>query len=195
MGKLLNMIRLTWQRLLRGNDVLSLSVSSRALDGSHIAVGRSSQVDSKSTIGSYTYIGDRCCITRAHIGRYVSIANNVSIGPGEHDLGKFSTSSQFYDNAYDDLTHGDCIIESDAWIGVDAIVLRGVRVGFGAIVAANAVVTNNVPDYAIVAGVPARVLKFRFDERTMNMLLASKWWINEKQEAISIFDKLSGKSK
>jgi len=180
---LLNLIVFTLQKVQRKNYVLSILVSPQSLAGHHIFVGRSSQIDGMSSIESYTYIGDRCCVTRARIGRYVSIGNNVSIGPGEHDLDKFSTSSQFYDNIYAELTQGECIIESDAWIGVDAIILRGVRVGVGSVVAANAVVTKDVPDYAVVAGVPAKIIKFRFEKIKRDMLLASEWWVKDKQEA------------
>lgn len=185
-----NLFELSLQKLQRNNCVLSLAVSHHSLIGHHIFVGRSSLIDAMSSVDSYTYIGDRCCVTRARIGRYVSIGNNVSIGPGEHGLDKLSTSSQFYESAYDELTEGDCIIEGDAWIGVDVIVLRGVRVGFGAVVAANAVVTKDVPDYAVVAGVPARVIKFRFEEGMRNKLLASKWWINDLQEAKQLLGEL-----
>jgi virginiamycin A acetyltransferase len=186
-----NLFAFSLQKLQRSNRVLSLAASHQSLVGHHIVVGRSSQIDKLSSIDSYTYIGDRCCITRARIGRYVSIGNNVSIGPGEHGLDKLSTSSQFYGNTYDELTQGDCTIESDAWIGVDAIVLRGVRVGFGAVVAANAVVTKDVPDYAVVGGVPARIIKFRFGEEKQHKLLASKWWMKDKQEATLLLAMLS----
>jgi len=180
------------EKLQKHNSILSLAVSPKSLEGHHIEIGRSCKIDRMSSIGSYTYIGDRCYVTRAHIARYVSIANNVTIGPGEHDLSRLSTSTHFYGSPYEELTQKNCIIESDAWIGVDAIVLRGVRVGIGAIVAANAVVTKDVPDYAVVAGVPARIIKFRFEEEKRNKLLNSKWWVNDKQEAESILAELGG---
>ena len=169
--------------LWRKNRVRSLYVSFSSLVGRYIEVGVSTQIDSSSSIGSYTYIGDRCNVTRASIGRYVSIGNNVVIGPGEHSLTRLSTSSLFYDNPYAELTRGDCVIESDAWIGVGAVVLRGVRVGVGAVVAASAVVTRDVPDYAVVGGVPARVLKYRFDDKLRAELLASEWWKKDMQNA------------
>lgn len=172
--KVKKIINLFLQKIQRNNHVASLAVSPESLAGHHIIVGRASQIDGKSLVGSYSYIGDRCSVTRAQIGRYVSIGNNVSIGPGEHCLTNISTSAHFYKNIYDELTESDCIIESDVWIGVDAIVLRGVRVGVGAVIAANAVVTNDVPDYAVVAGVPARIVKYRFDESYRAILLSTK---------------------
>jgi lipopolysaccharide biosynthesis protein len=67
-------------------------------------------------------------------------------------------------------------IGSDVWIGNRVTILRGVSIGTGAIVAAGAVVTRDVPPYAVVGGVPARLLRWRFDEETRDQLLASAWW-------------------
>jgi len=189
LGKIRNFIVFYFQKLKYNNIVLSLTVSPKSIIGQNIVVGHLSQIDSMSSIDSYTYIGERCCVTRAVIGRYVSIANNVTIGPGEHDLCRFSTSSHFYDNPYDELTKSKCIIESDAWIGVDAVILRGVRVGVGAVVAANAVVTKDVPDYAVVAGIPAKIIKFRFDEKMQNMLKKTEWWTKDIEVAKLILSK------
>lgn len=179
------------QRLRHNNNILSSEVPLCALKGNNINIGSGTQIDTLTSIDSYTYIGKNCTVTRSKIGRYVSIGNNVTIGPGEHDLGRLSTSSLFYENPYDELTQGECIIENDAWIGVDAIVMRGVRVGIGAAVAANAVVTKNVPDYAVVAGVPARVLKYRFDEEKQAQITASQWWANDLPEARNLLEKLA----
>lgn len=179
------------QRLMHNNCILSSEVSLRSLTGKNINIGRGTQVDGLTSIGSYTYLGRNCTVTRTKIGRFVSIGNNVTIGPGEHDLGRLSTSSLFYENPYDELTQGECIIENDAWIGVDAIIMRGVRVGIGAAVAANAVVTKNVPDYAVVAGVPAKVLKYRFDEKKQAQVTESQWWIKDLKEARETLEKVA----
>src|SRR6266568_3835399 len=179
----INRLMIFLQRLQRNNCILSSEVSLRALNGNNINIGRGTQLDGLTSIESYTYIGRNCTVTRSKIGRYVSIGNNVTIGPGEHDLGRLSTSSLFYDNPYDELTQGECIIENDAWIGVDVIIMRGVRVGIGAAVAANAVVTKNVPDYAVVAGVPAKVLKYRFNAEKQAQISASQWWTKDLPEA------------
>lgn len=76
----------------------------------------------------------------------------------------------------------DTIIGSDVWIGMNAVVMRGIRVGDGAVIGAGAVVTHDVPAWAIVVGVPARVLKYRFDEQTRQRLAAIEWWTIDEDE-------------
>lgn len=71
---------------------------------------------------------------------------------------------------------GDIVVGNDVWIGYEAVVMAGVTIGDGAIVASRAVVTCDVPPYAIVGGVPAKVIKYRFDPATVESLLAIKWW-------------------
>lgn len=163
----------------------------RAINGIHITIGKYTSIDKHTKIKSYTYIGKNCNITKAEIGHYVSIANNVSIGQGEHDLSKPSTSSIFYENPYNQLTQENCIIGPDVWIGVDAVILRGVKIGTGAVIGANSVVTKDVPDYAIVAGVPARVIKYRLDEKTQKYLSTAKWWEYSPSDAKKIFNNIS----
>jgi acetyltransferase-like isoleucine patch superfamily enzyme len=141
-------------------------------------------VDAHSVIGSNNFIGSYTTITKSKIGNYCSFGDGVVIGPGEHDCKKISTSTVFYEgNIYDALTQREVSIGSDVWIGTRAIVLRGVNVGHGAIIAANAVVTKNVPDYAIVAGVPAKIIRYRFDPDKIKWLLESNWWELDKESA------------
>ena len=71
---------------------------------------------------------------------------------------------------------GDIVVGSDVWIGYEAVVLSGVTIGNGAIIGARAVVTRDVPPYAIVGGVPARLIRKRFDDKTIETLLRLKWW-------------------
>lgn len=153
-------------------------------------IGRYSQVSKDTIIGAHSYIGLHCFVTKAKIGRYVSIGNFVSIGNGEHDLKRISTASLFYDDGYEVLTRGSCTIEADVWIGVDAIIRRGVHLGHGCVVGANSFVNMDIPPFAIAVGSPARVVGYRFSTEIQDRILASNWWLREPAEAKKIIQAL-----
>jgi len=137
-------------------------------------------------IGRHTYIQKNSRIFNANIGNFCSIASNVLIAPGLHFRSGISTHPSFYlknnplTMTFSDVdtfkTFEDVIIGHDVWIGENAIIMDGITVGTGAIIAASSVVTKNIEPYAIVAGVPAKVLKFRFTEDQISDLLESEWW-------------------
>ncbi len=120
------------------------------------------------------------------IGRYGSIADGVEILLGGNHRTDWATTYPFpewpalWPTAAgipgSDATRGDVAIGHDVWLGSQCMVLSGVTIGTGAVVAARAVVTRDVPPYAIVAGNPARVLRLRFDDDNVAALLASRWW-------------------
>ena len=181
--KLHNLVRLLFGACRSGSKISSGNVSFQSLRGRNIHIQSGTRVDSQSQIGGNTYLGVNCYVTRSKIGRYVSIANNVSIGQGEHSLTSISTSSIFYKNPWEELTRGSCEIGNDVWIGVDAVILRGVKVGSGAVVGANAVVTSDIPDFAIAVGAPAKVIRYRFSSDKIQCILESEWWNFEPKEA------------
>lgn len=164
---------------IKYKTVDSLDISLNVSLGKNVIISKNTAIDAKSSIGNFTYIGKNCNITKADIGRYCSIANNVSIGQGEHDLARISTSSIFYNSSYEKLTQEDCVIGNDVWIGTDTVILRGVKIGDGAVIGANSVVTKDVPSFAIVVGSPAKIIRYRFDEETQEKVISSKWWDNE----------------
>ncbi len=140
--------------------------------------------------GAYSYINDGG-IVRANvfIGRYCSIGRRVSIGATNHIVSDLSTHHEIvrgfgrpYTEVEMDVLQipkkkaGITIIGNDVWIGDGAIVIEGVSVGTGAVIAANAVVTKDVPPYAIVGGVPARLIRFRFPDEIISRILATEWW-------------------
>ncbi|MBC7490645.1 MAG: CatB-related O-acetyltransferase [Glaciimonas sp.] len=137
-------------------------------------------------IGRYTYLGGSCHFERTKIGAFTSIGSQVICGRGTHPLSFISTYPGFYTDKAQGAeflgasqTFTDTprtIIGSDVWIGDRAIIIGGVDVGHGAVIAAGAVVTRNVPAFAIVGGVPAKVIKYRFPESVITDILISKWW-------------------
>lgn len=149
------------------------------------------RISTDSAIGDYTYIGYNCLITKATIGRYCSIADNVSIGPGEHDVKRASTSSLFYKSPYEELTKDEIIIGNDVWIGVNSVIRRGVKIGDGAVIGANSFVNKDVPAFEIYAGTPAKFIKNRFDQTTIEHIQRSQWWEKSCEEASPLIHKLN----
>lgn len=138
-----------------------------------------------SEIGSYSYTGRNFCCMESSIGSFCSISWNVSIGGGEHDYRRITTHAMLYNDDFDFLGERDplygrfdreCTVGNDVWIGCNAVVQRGVYIGDGAVIGSGAVVTKDVPAYSIVAGTPARVIKYRFDSELVDRLESLKWW-------------------
>jgi acetyltransferase-like isoleucine patch superfamily enzyme len=137
-------------------------------------------------IDQYSYVGYGTSINYCQIGKYCSIGADVKIGLGKHPISRVSTSPIFYSNknslgikiveGSDFKEFEEVKIGNDVWIGSNAIVMGGITIGDGAIIAAGSVVTKNVKPYAIVGGIPAKVIKYRFEEEEICKLLELKWW-------------------
>lgn len=167
-------------------NILKRILKKTGLYNPKVTIMDGSFVDKNSHVGAHTYIGYNCFVTKAQIGNYCSIANNVSIGPGEHDLYLISTNSVFYENAYQKLTERDVQLGHDVWVGANVVIRRGVRIGNGAVIGANSFVNCDVPAYAIFAGSPARLIKYRFSEEKINKIEKSNWWLKPPNEAKKI---------
>lgn len=144
----------------------------------------------ENKIGEYTYIGFNSIITKSKIGRYCSIAGNVSIGVGEHKISRVSTNSIFYKNAWDTLTEKECVIGNDVWIGTNSVIRRGVTIGDGAVIGANSFVNKDVKPFEVVAGSPAKFIKMRFTDLIIQNIQESDWWSKDLNEARTIIEKL-----
>jgi acetyltransferase-like isoleucine patch superfamily enzyme len=153
-----------------------------------------------SMIGFGTYLGSNCKMVKTKIGRFCSIAEGLRIAAGNHPKEKFvsthpaffSLSNQHLFNYVDEQTFEEdkyCDVDSnyfvcignDVWIGINVTILAGVSIGDGAIVGAGSVVTKSLEPYGIYAGVPARKIGSRFEEKEIEFLLDYKWW--DKPEA------------
>ena len=160
---------------------------------------RNSIVDSTSSIfpscnivrciiGRYSYVGHDSTLINTEVGNFCSISDHVFIGGAEHPMNWGSTSPVF-ENAkkvgsgprkrfasHELPPSKKTIIGSDVWIGHASTIKQGVTIGTGAVVAAGAVVTKDVPAYAVVGGIPAKIIKFRFDDSVIAELKKSRWW-------------------
>ena len=137
----------------------------------------------KCVLHHYPFIGDKLII-----GRFCAIAEGARfiMNGANHAMSGFSTYpfnifGHGWEKGFDPVTlskevRGDTIVGNDVWVGMEAVILPGVEIGDGAIIAAKSVVTHDVPPYAIVAGNAAKVVKMRFDDRTIRRLLAVAWW-------------------
>lgn len=139
-------------------------------------------------MGYGTYICNDCSII-GNIGRFCSIAPEVKNTLGVHPISEpyVSTSPMFFSlrkqtgktfakkQLFEELKE-PIEIGHDCWIGQRVFIVGGVKIGIGAVVLAGAVVTKDVPPYSIVGGVPAKVLKYRYDDDTIKFLLKSEWW-------------------
>lgn len=191
------------KRYFKGISLLSLWDKSTSFSNKIYLAFGARLVGTK--VGDYTRIRQFTSIHYAKIGRYSSISRNVRIGLGNHPTNLISTNSIFYSHQENEI-RGDWVrptqfeqykkieIGNDVWIGEFVTIIGGTKIGDGAIVAARAVVTKDVPPYAIVAGVPAKIVKYRFNEDVIEQLLRIKWWdlheneIEKRLQAFTIFD-------
>lgn len=153
-----------------------------------------SDIQKGVNIGQYSYIHSFSKIDLGtRIGKYCSISSNVYIGATMHQQSWGSTSPAVYDpilnpnsQRKDWLIYSNTEIGNDVWIGTHVVIKTGVKIGDGAIIGSGAVVTKDVPPYAIVAGVPAKIMKYRFSYDIIEKLLKSKWWNLPHEKVINL---------
>lgn len=152
-------------RLGSGVKVNPMAAVAKGCSLTAVVIGRNVSIGTGSEINGGT-------IQSATIGRYCSIAQGVLIGPTEHDYTRFATSNRLVGPTPQPAAP---VIEDDVWIGAHAVILRGVRISHGAVIAAGAIVTRDVPPYTIVAGIPAKPIKKRFSNASAEAEAAAKF--------------------
>lgn len=191
-----NWLKRNYYRLVNYNNNVKIGKSvefniSNKFEGLNI-IGDDAIIGS-SYIGLGTYISERSVIKNTLIGRFCSIGSGIQTGMGTHPSKDFvSTHPAFFstqmqagfsfvkENIFQEHIYADSTyivtIGNDVWIGNNVMIMDGVKIGDGAIVAAGAIVTKDVLPYTIVAGIPAKFLRSRFDEKQIVQLLKIKWW-------------------
>lgn len=154
----------------------NLSKSSKVCSGSHIV---------NSKLGSYSYIGNDCTVIKTEIGKFCSIADNNIIGGASHPINWVSTSPVFYEGRnilrknfsnHEFNSFKKTVIENDVWIGNNCLIKSGVTISNGAIIGMGSVVTKDIGPYEVWAGNPAKLIRKRFDDNTVEKLIQDEWW-------------------
>jgi phosphonate metabolism protein (transferase hexapeptide repeat family) len=154
--------------------------------GAWTAIGARTSI-AESTLGDYSYVVSDCQVIYAEIGKFCSIAAASRINPGNHPLERAALHHFTYRSASYELGADDndffqwrrdhrVTLGNDVWIGHGAVVLPGITIGSGAVLGAGAVASKDIPPFAIAVGVPAKTLRFRFPEATVERLLRLAWW-------------------
>ena len=179
MQKLLYFYSKFVQKILRGKCVSNSHIHKTACVNSGCSIHDSS-------LGRHSYVGYDCEIINTEIGSFCSLSSGIHIGLAQHPIAWVSTSPVFQDVTNSSIKcryarlklpeSKRTKIGHDVWIGTNAIIKAGVNVGTGSVIASGAIVTKDVPPYAIVGGCPAKIIRFRFDGDRIKELLQSKWW-------------------
>jgi len=175
-------LKLKFRKVLIGRDSYLTNVTFEKF----VSLGTRVQLNN-TTVGKHSYISANSLIRNSTIGRFCSIGPYVKIGLGRHPTQDFiSTHPVFYSlKKQSGATYSKeqyfaeeatVTIGHDVWIGASAVIMDGVKIGNGAIIAAGAVVTKDVAPYEIVGGVPAKTIRFRFYADEIEKIQASKWW-------------------
>lgn len=148
-------------------------------------------ISEDAIIGNNNYIGPYSMLNNTAVGNYCSIGPGVKIGQGNHSY-KYITTFQKISGELigHSLNTSPSIIGNDVWLGANVVVMQGVKIGDGAVIGANAVVTCNIPDYAVAVGVPAKVIKYRFSPEIIEIIKCSNWFDNDIIKAKKIIKAL-----
>lgn len=163
------------------------------LEGARVA-GRASV--RSSSVGKYSSIGRNSKVTHSDIGSFCAISWDTTINAVSHPVDGLTISAFPYVPRVGNFVKepeqriARVKIGNDVWVGTHVVIMPGIRIGNGAIIGAGSIVTKDVPDYAIVAGVPAKIIKYRFNKNFIDKLLKLNWWDLEDdmiKENIGIF--------
>tara|TARA_Y100001958_G_C21229119_1_gene554660 strand:+ start:289 stop:894 length:606 start_codon:yes stop_codon:yes gene_type:complete len=175
------MIKYIWSKILK--KIRSSAIRNSFIHPTSKVESGSSFINSQ--IEKHSFCGYDCDISNTRIGSFCSIANNVIIGGGMHPINWVGTSPVFYEgrdsvkakfSKHKREKIKKTIIGHDVWIGQNAIIKQGIKIGTGSIIGMGSIVTKDIPPYSIYGGNPAKLIRERFDKETANKLLKIEWW-------------------
>jgi acetyltransferase-like isoleucine patch superfamily enzyme len=168
-----------------GTVIGASSSISKSKIGDHVVIYSNNSLH-EAEIGRFSFFASGSQVSMAKYGSFCSIGPYLICGHGDHPTDFVSTSPVFYSTgkqcgvsfSQEDLfeERKEILVGHDVWIGARVFIRDGVKIGNGAIIAAGSVVVKDVPDYAIVGGVPARIIRYRFTEKNILQLLELEWW-------------------
>jgi phosphonate metabolism protein (transferase hexapeptide repeat family) len=174
--------RLTEKPFIHKNSIINNSCF-----GEYTEIGEQNYIDNVE-LGDYSYTGPFCFLQNTIVGKFSNIAAMVRVGPTNHPIERptlhhitYRKKMYGFDEKDDEVLFENrrsqtTYIGHDTWIGHGAIIMPGLKIGNGSVIGCGAVVTKDVPEYTVVAGVPAKVIKKRFHENTWKKLEEIKWW-------------------
>ena len=164
---------------LQGTCIINSKIDKTSIIGTSCNI-------SSSQMSKYSYCGSDCQIVNTAIGAFCSISDHVFIGGAEHPVDWVSTSPVFQNTRHSGPSKRfakfnlpktrKTIIGNDVWIGHGVTIKQGVIIGNGAVVGSNALVTKDIAPYAIVGGIPAKTIKYRFSQDVIDRLEEVQWW-------------------
>lgn len=166
--------------------------------GAYVEIGDGNNIQ-ESTIGDYSYTTENCQIIYSTIEKFVNIASYVRINPSPHPMHWASQHHMLYRKEMFGFGEDDesffnwrrqkkVTIGNDVWLGHNVTVMGGVSIGDGAVIGSGSIVTKDIPPYAIAVGNPAKVIKYRFNEKAIENLQAIAWWNWDRQQLQSALE-------
>ena len=164
--------------------IMSRGASLKAQYGRNVLISRGTYVNNNVEIGDFSYVNENSSIVDVVIGKFCSISSNVYVSPFQHNH-QLITTHPFLYNSFYRLASTPLVtfkdnkitkIGNDVWVGLNVVIMRGIVIGDGAVVAAGSILTKDVPPYEIWGGVPARFIKKRFNSEVIAALQKIKWW-------------------
>jgi phosphonate metabolism protein (transferase hexapeptide repeat family) len=181
--------------------ILENSIIKDVYFGEYVEVGINNNIQ-ESSIDDFSYTSEYCQIIYSEIKKFVNIASFVRLNPGQHPMKRVTQHHMLYrremfgfgsddDSFFDWRREKKVVVGNDVWIGHNVTVMGGVTIGNGAVIGSGAIVTKDIPPFAIAVGNPAKVIKYRFDEKIIEKLEEIKWWDWDYEKIKSSIDEFN----